>query len=91
MIDYLQNIHDLEYYNEAQISVELINKWIKAKPNNKELKVIQKSMTKIMFYVVRLQQDSMAKDFMISDIKFKRNKALLKLKQIEEENKKYNE
>tara|TARA_R110000772_G_scaffold17611_2_gene48995 strand:- start:9613 stop:9897 length:285 start_codon:yes stop_codon:yes gene_type:complete len=87
MKDYLQNIHDLEYYNEAQLAAGLITKWVKQSPNNKELKAISKSMSKMMFYVVRLQQDSLGKDQMISDLRFKRNKALLRLQEIKEQNK----
>tara|TARA_R110000737_G_C14535335_1_gene477990 strand:+ start:80 stop:355 length:276 start_codon:yes stop_codon:yes gene_type:complete len=82
MSDKIQNLHDLEYYTHAQLVVELITKWIKSHPDNVELKAISKAMTEIMFYVVRLQQDSLKKDMVISDYRYKKNTALLELQEL---------
>ena len=37
----IQNIQDIEYYDNSIVIADLINKWTKAKPNNKELLDLQ--------------------------------------------------
>ena len=77
----LENLKDLEYY-AATISLnEILLKWSKAKPKNKELKKIIDDVINIEFYVNQLQQNDRLNKQIISEYRYKQNK--LKLKQNE--------
>ena len=77
----LENLKDLEYY-AATISLnEILLKWSKAKPKNKELKKIIDDVINIEFYVNQLQQNDRLNKQIISEYRYKLNK--LKLKQNE--------
>jgi hypothetical protein len=53
----IQNLQDLEYTSNAIILGELINKWVKAKPKNKELLQFQQLFIDNSIYVAGLQND----------------------------------
>ena len=77
----IENLKDLEYY-AATISLnEILLKWSKAKPKNKELKKIIDDVINIEFYVNQLQQNDRLNKQIISEYRYKLNK--LKLKQNE--------
>jgi len=81
----MQNLQDLEYTNNAILLGELINKWVKSKPKNKEA-FIDNSI-----YVAGLQNDLTACKMANSDYREQRNEALYDLELIKEENKNYSE
>ena len=56
-MDKIQNLHDLKYYTNMNLVTELALKWSKARPNNKEIQALSKSLTDIAFYVIRVQED----------------------------------
>ena len=87
----MQNLQDLEYTSNAIILGELINKWVKAKPNNKELLQFQQLFIDNSIYVAGLQNDLTACKMANSDYREQRNEALYDLELIREENKYYNE
>ena len=77
----IENLKDLEYY-AATISLnEILLKWSKAKPKNKELKKIIDDVINIEFYVNQLQQNDRLNKQIISEYRYELNK--LKLKQNE--------
>tara|TARA_R110000787_G_scaffold136197_3_gene248719 strand:+ start:2144 stop:2431 length:288 start_codon:yes stop_codon:yes gene_type:complete len=78
----IQNLHDLEYYTNAQLCIELASKWSKAKPDNKEIQALSKALTEIAFYVVRIQQDIALKDKIASDYRYEKNKVSLELQEL---------
>ena len=53
----MQNLQDLEYTNNAILLGELINKWVKSKPKNKELLQFQQAFIDNSIYVAGLQND----------------------------------
>ncbi len=74
----LENLKDLEYY-AATISLnEILLKWSKAKPKNKELKKIIKDVINITFYVNQLQQNDRLNNHIISEYRYELNKLKLK-------------
>tara|TARA_R100001143_G_C3262562_1_gene88445 strand:- start:168 stop:422 length:255 start_codon:yes stop_codon:yes gene_type:complete len=79
-MDKIQNLHDLEYYNNMQLCCSLAQKWVELKPNNKELQHLSKAITDIAFYVIRIQEDLQVHKSALSDYRYEKNKALLKLK-----------
>lgn len=87
----MQNLQDLEYTSNAIILGELINKWVKGKPNNKELLQFQQLFIDNSIYVAGLQNDLTACKMANSDYREQRNEALYDLELIREENKYYNE
>jgi len=83
-MDKIQNLHDLEYYNNMQLCCSLVQKWTELKPENKELQKLSKSITDIAFYVIRIQGDLQVHKSALSDYRYDKNKALLKLKELKE-------
>ena len=79
----LQNLHDLEYYTNAQLCIELASKWSKAKPDNKEIKALSKALTEIAFYVVRVQQDLAVREQSASNYNYEKNKVMLELQELQ--------
>ena len=51
----MQNLQDLEYTNNAILLGELINKWVKSKPKNKELLQFQQAFIDNAIYVAGLK------------------------------------
>ena len=54
-MDKITNLKDLQYYNNTILLSELINKWVKDKPLNKDLKEFQKGFIGMIFYTNKLQ------------------------------------
>lgn len=74
----IENLKDLEYY-AASISLNnVLLKWSKAKPKNKELKKIINDVINIEFYVNQLQQNDRLNKQIISEYRYKLNKLKLK-------------
>lgn len=67
MTDKIQNLKDLEYYSSYLSCGELISKWLKAKPDNEELKLLSKGFIEVCFYVNTLQQELRLHKEAISD------------------------
>ena len=57
MTDKIQNLKDLEYYSSYINCTETIQKWLKSKPDNDELKAVSQGFVDICFYVNTLQQE----------------------------------
>ena len=87
MIDKIQNLHDLEYYGNMQLCTSLVQKWIKLKPDNKELQHLSKALTDTAFYVNRIQGDLQKHKEAISDYREDKNKALLELQELKQQSK----
>jgi hypothetical protein len=85
----IQNLQDLEYTSNAIVLGELINKWVKAKPNNKELLQFQQLFIDNSIYVAGLQNDLTACKMANSDYREQRNEALYELDLIKEDLKEY--
>jgi hypothetical protein len=81
-MDKIQNLHDLEYYGNILLSPQLVKRWIKLKPNNKELKKLGEALIQISLYVVRIQDDLSKHKEAISDYRYDKNKALLELQEL---------
>lgn len=86
----IQNLQDLEYTSNAIILGELINKWVKAKPKNKELLQFQQLFIDNSIYVAGLQNDLAACKMANSDYRERMNEALYDLELYKEEMKAYN-
>ena len=76
-MDKIQNLHDLEYYNNMQLCCSLAQKWIELKPENKELQKLSKALTDVAFYVVRVQGDLQKHKEAISGYRYDKNKELV--------------
>ena len=81
----IENIHNLEYLSNSIVVLEKLKEWQKARPNNKDLNNLINKYLDITFYIIRLQQDAMAKDMMISKFRFERNTARLKLQELKDQ------
>jgi len=86
-MDKIQNLHDLEYYSNMELCTKLLQKWIKLKPDNKDLQEYSTALTSIAFYVNRIQGDLQKHREAISDYRYEKNKALLELQKIKEQSK----
>tara|TARA_R100001480_G_C4611331_1_gene164829 strand:- start:203 stop:421 length:219 start_codon:yes stop_codon:yes gene_type:complete len=70
-----------------QLCTSLIQKWIKLKPDNKELQYLSKALTDTAFYVNRIQGDLQKHKEAISDYREDKNRALLELKELKQQSK----
>ena len=85
----IENIQDLNYNNNQTLIGELIKKWIKAKPKNKELIDLRDAFIDNAIYVACLQNELMACKMANSDYREQRNDALLELDELKDEMKQY--
>tara|TARA_R110000782_G_scaffold22023_1_gene58843 strand:+ start:565 stop:840 length:276 start_codon:yes stop_codon:yes gene_type:complete len=85
----IQNIQDIEYYDNSIVIADLINKWTKAKPKNKELLDLQSRFIQMCIYVAGLQNDLTAFKMANSDYREQKNQALYDLELIKEDLKEY--
>lgn len=85
----IQNIQDLEYSNNQILIGELIQKWIKVKPSNKELLSLRDAFIDNSIYVAGLQNDLMACKMANSEFREQRNDAILELEELKEDLKEY--
>ena len=77
-MEQIQRLHDLQYWSNAQMCIDLLQKWFKIKPDNEETKEMIKAMQEMTFYVARLKDDSNKKDKLLIEYKMERNKWCLK-------------
>ena len=85
----IQNIQDLEYSNNQILIGELIQKWIKSKPTNKELLSLRDAFIDNSIYVAGLQNDLMACKMANSEYREQRNDAILELEELKEDLEEY--
>ena len=85
----IQNIQDLEYSNNQILIGELIQKWIKSKPTNKELLSLRDAFIDNSIYVAGLQNDLMACKMANSEYREQRNDAILELEELKEDIEEY--
>tara|TARA_R100001244_G_scaffold89819_1_gene68264 strand:- start:698 stop:1024 length:327 start_codon:yes stop_codon:yes gene_type:complete len=76
-------LYDLEYYGNIQLCTDLVKKWIKLKPNNKELQALNEALFKVSIYIAKTQSDLKTYKDVISDYRYKKNKALLELEELQ--------
>ena len=81
-IDKVQNLKDLEYYYNMEYTSSLVRDWVRLKPENEQLKKLSKCLLEISIYVVEIQRDNHFHREAISDYKYSKNKALLKLEEL---------
>ena len=80
----IENIHNLEYLSNSIVVLEKLKQWQKARPENKDLDNLITKYLDITFYIVRLHQDAVAKDMMISKYRYERNKVRLELQELKD-------
>lgn len=85
----IQNIQDLEYSNNQILIGEIIKKWLKAKPKNKELLDLRDAFIDNSIYVAGLQNDLTACQMANSEYREQRNEALYDLELIKEDLEEY--
>jgi|TARA_R110000787_G_scaffold72267_1_gene161171 hypothetical protein len=88
-MDKITNLKDLQYYNNTILLSELINKWVKDKPLNKDLKEFQKGFIGMIFYTNNLQTNLANCKIANSDYREQKNEALLKLQDLKEDIEEY--
>lgn len=83
--DKIQNLHDLQYFGDMECCLALALKWKKLRPDNQEILALSKSLMEISFYVNRIQSDLQKYRFVVSEYQHEKNKAILELREIEDE------
>lgn len=81
-MDKITNLKDLNYYNNSILISELINKWVKDKPKNKDLKKLQSAYIEILFYTNNLQTNLANCKIANSHYREQKNDALLELNEL---------
>lgn len=91
MNKYITNQNDLLYFTDMNMISSIVLKWLKAKPDNKELQAISDALVSITIYVNSMHQDRYSYDRLISDWRSSRNNAILRCSEANEEIKKLQE
>lgn len=81
----VENIHNIEFLANQMFVLEKLKQWQKLKPDNLDLKDVINKYLQITFYVIRLEQDAMAKNMLISKYRHERNILKLKLRELKNE------
>lgn len=89
MIRKIENLEELQFNNNTVLISSLILKWIKEKPNNKELQELNNAFASNTIYVASLHNKYMICKSVNSDYREERNNALLKLEELKEDQKQY--
>ena len=85
MNKYIENQNDLLYYTDLDLCLNLVKKWLKDRPNNKELQELSKALVSISFYVNKLTLDRYSYNRLISDARLEKNQAILKAQDLHEQ------
>tara|TARA_R100001530_G_scaffold132005_1_gene104059 strand:+ start:1099 stop:1392 length:294 start_codon:yes stop_codon:yes gene_type:complete len=81
-MDKTEGLLDLEYYGNIQLCNDIIKKWIKLKPNHKELQALNEALFKVSIYIARTQSDLKIYKDAISKYRYEKNKALLEIEKL---------
>jgi hypothetical protein len=81
----VENIHNIEFLANQMFVLEKLKQWQKAKPDNQDLKQLINKYLEITFYVIRLEQDAVAKNMLISQYREEKNILKLKLRELKDE------
>ena len=80
----MKDTDNLLYNSNTKMILELLDKWSKAKPNNKELVAVIEAFWEITNYVGRLRVEEQDGRMAVSDAKYMTNLTKLKIKEIQE-------
>ena len=80
----MKDTDNLLYTSNTKMILELLDKWSKAKPNNKELVAVIEAFWEITNYVGRLRVEEQDGRMAVSDAKYMTNLTKLKIKEIQE-------
>ena len=80
----MKDADDLLYNSNTKMILELLDKWSKAKPNNKELVAVIEAFWEITTYVAKLRVVEQDGRMAVSDAKYMTNLTKLKIKEIQE-------
>lgn len=78
-----QNLKDIEFYAHMNNAISLIKKWRELSPANEELKLMSESLVGIFFWCNTMEQEARIHEDIVSQYRDKKNRAIFKLKQIE--------
>ena len=81
----VENIHNIEFLANQMFVLEKLKQLQKAKPDNQDLKQLINKYLEITFYVIRLEQDAVAKNMLISKYRHEKNILKLKLRELKNE------
>ena len=73
-MDKIQNLHDFEYWNNSIMCIDILQKWIKIRPESEEVKSMIKAYQEMSFYVARLKDDFNKQQQVLIDVTNQRNK-----------------
>ena len=82
-MDKIQNLSDMEYYANMTLCLGLLKKWTD-RSKSKDLQKFTTAILDISFYTMKLQDDLHKHKLAVSDYRYKKNQALLELKEVKE-------
>ena len=86
--DKIHNLKDMEFYSAFTMASAIVNKWIKAKPDNKELKQLSQSLVDIFFWSNNMEQELRLHKHAMSEYLEDKNNAILEKRKCEKQIKK---
>lgn len=85
MNKYINTTLDLEYSSDVLLVTGMLQKWAKAKPNNKELQEVIKAFMNTCFYTNKISMERYGYEKYCSDARDERNRAVLRARSANEE------
>ncbi len=74
---------DLEFYSAFTMASSIVNKWIKAKPDNQELKNLSQSLVDIFFWSNNMEQELRLHQQALNEYRNEKNNAILRSRKAE--------
>jgi hypothetical protein len=83
-LDRMAIAKDLEYYGHIDVAFTIAQKYVKMKPDNKELRLLSDSLVGIFFWGNQQEQDRRIYDRELSEFRADKNRAVLRARKAEE-------
>ena len=80
----MESKEELLYQNNTKLILQLLDKWSKSRPDNKELLAIIDAFWQITTFVAKLRVEEQDGRMAVSDAKYMTNLTKLKIKEIQE-------
>ena len=71
------DVEELQFLNESEVVTSTLLKWVRSKPDNKELKDVIDSYTKVFLYITNVQSRARQYEKLLSESRADKNRAIL--------------
>lgn len=80
----IKDFQQLQYLASIDTALNIVKSWLDAKPENKELQELAKSLMDISIYVSGLELERRSFDTIVTDLRLAKNRAVMRARNAEE-------